>query len=218
MSTTVYIDGLNLYHRAVKGTPYKWLDLDALCKTLLPRAKINRLRYFTARVAALPHDMQAPDRQDIYFRALRTISNLTIHMGHFAYRPTLLPKFPLEYQNYTKPPKMVKVLRPVEKGSDVNLSTFLLVDCFINDFDEAVVISNDSDLALPIQMVTAKFGKTVGVINPNSNRREIGKVNKDLERAASSYMRMINIKVIANCQFPGELTDSQGKFSKPATW
>lgn len=209
---------MNLYHRAVKGTPYKWLHLAALCTTLLPKAKINKIRYFTARVDALPHDKQAPDRQDIYLRALRTIPNLTIHEGRFAFWPGLLPQFPLAYLNKAKPPQSVQVLRSVEKRSDVNLATYLLMDCFDNDFDEAVVISNDSDLALPIQMVTAKFGKTVGVINPNSNRRESGKVNKDLERAASSYMRMINIKVIANCQFPVELTDSQGKFSKPATW
>lgn len=209
---------MNLYHRAVKGTSYKWLDLAALCTTLLPKAKINKIRYFTARVDALPHDMQAPDRQDIYLRALRTISNLTIHEGRFAFWPALLPQFPLAYLNKAKPPQSVQVLRAIEKRSDVNLATYLLMDCFDNDFDEAVVISNDSDLALPIQVVTAKFGKTVGVINPNSNRRESGKVNKELERAASSYMRMINIKVIANCQFPGELTDSQGKFSKPATW
>jgi hypothetical protein len=27
----VYIDGFNLYYGAVKGSPYKWLDLAALC-------------------------------------------------------------------------------------------------------------------------------------------------------------------------------------------
>jgi hypothetical protein len=28
----VYIDGFNLYYGAVKGSPYKWLDLGALCQ------------------------------------------------------------------------------------------------------------------------------------------------------------------------------------------
>jgi hypothetical protein len=27
MNTFVYIDGFNLYYGAVKGTPYKWLDI-----------------------------------------------------------------------------------------------------------------------------------------------------------------------------------------------
>ena len=35
--TIVYVDGFNFYHGAVKGTPYKWLDLAALCQRMLPR-------------------------------------------------------------------------------------------------------------------------------------------------------------------------------------
>lgn len=32
----VYIDGFNLYYGALKGSPYKWLDLSALCHQMLP--------------------------------------------------------------------------------------------------------------------------------------------------------------------------------------
>jgi hypothetical protein len=35
MRTIVYIDGFNLYYGAVKGTPYKWLDLKSVCQKLL---------------------------------------------------------------------------------------------------------------------------------------------------------------------------------------
>jgi len=34
--TIVYIDGFNLYYRALKATPHKWLDLAALSKAVLP--------------------------------------------------------------------------------------------------------------------------------------------------------------------------------------
>jgi hypothetical protein len=27
MRANIYIDGFNLYYRALKGTPYRWLDL-----------------------------------------------------------------------------------------------------------------------------------------------------------------------------------------------
>ena len=109
---------------------------------------------------------------------------------------------------------MVQVLRTEEKGSDVNLATYLLVDCFDNDFDEAVIISNDSDLAFPIERVISQFGKVVGVINPHSRKRLSG----NLVRVASSHIRTINKKVLATCQFPTTLTDSKGTFTKPATW
>ena len=73
MGTNVYIDGFNLYNGSVKNTPYKWLDLGALCTTLLPGQTIHRIRYFTASVLRFPHDLQAPVRQNMYIRALGTI-------------------------------------------------------------------------------------------------------------------------------------------------
>ncbi len=32
MLTNVYVDGFNLYYGCLKGTPYRWLDLGALCQ------------------------------------------------------------------------------------------------------------------------------------------------------------------------------------------
>ena len=42
-------------------------------------------------------------------------------------------------------PKTVEVIKTEEKGSDVNLATYLLVDAFRRDAEAFVVISNDSD-------------------------------------------------------------------------
>ena len=49
MITNVYIDGFNLYYRALKDTPFRWLDLHKLAETLFPEDTINRVCYFTAR-------------------------------------------------------------------------------------------------------------------------------------------------------------------------
>ena len=35
------------------------------------------------------------------------------------------------------------------------------------DYEQAVVISNDADLALPIGMVRDKLGFPIGIVNPN---------------------------------------------------
>ena len=83
MKTNVYVDGFNLYYGAVKGTPYKWLDIDSLVRTIVKGVSINRIRYFTARVQARPHDVPQPDRQAAYIRALETIPHLTVHYGQF---------------------------------------------------------------------------------------------------------------------------------------
>ncbi len=81
--TNVYVDGFNLYYGAAKGTPYKWVNLATLCQRVLPNIHIHRIRYFTALVKALPSDQQTRMRQDFYLRALQTVPNLTIHLGHY---------------------------------------------------------------------------------------------------------------------------------------
>lgn len=65
MATNIYIDSFNLYYGSLRGTSLKWLNLGEMCRRLLPHRDINRIRFFTAHVNALPHDKQAPARQDI---------------------------------------------------------------------------------------------------------------------------------------------------------
>jgi len=216
VSTNIYIDGFNLYNGSVKNTPFKWLDLGALCARLLPGHQIKRIRYFTASVTAFPHDPNAPTRQDVYLRALATVPNLTIHKdGWFASNAVLLPQFPLAYRNPSKPPQLVQVQRMEEKRTDVDLATHLLIDCFDNDFDEAAVISNDSDLVLPIYLVKAKFGKRIGVINPHPP----DKMSGHLKRAADYHFRQINKSVLRACQFPPSVIDAQSRtITKPPSW
>ncbi|MCX6027672.1 MAG: NYN domain-containing protein, partial [Chloroflexi bacterium] len=83
MRTIAYVDGLNLYYRAVKGTPHKWLDLEALLRGLLrPENDLVRIRYFTADVSGR-RDPSAPLRQQAYLRALGRNSVVSIHKGNF---------------------------------------------------------------------------------------------------------------------------------------
>ena len=214
MTTNVYIDGFNLYYGALRGTPYKWLDLSEMCRRLLPDKEINRIRYFTAPVVPYPHDQDVSSRQNFYLRALETIPNLTIHYGRFSFHPVTAPVYPLTYSDPSAPPETVRILKAEEKRTDVNLATMLLIDCFDDDFNEAVVISNDSDLTLPIVYVVGKFGKRVGVINPHHHSR----VSRELSEAASWFYRRINRSVLANSQFPANMADARGAFRKPAQW
>ncbi|TAK60435.1 MAG: NYN domain-containing protein [Dehalococcoidia bacterium] len=216
MKTNVYIDGFNLFMGCLKGSPHKWLDLDALSIALFPTHEIHRIRYFTAPVVAFPHNADAPTNQLVYLRALATLKTVTIHKdGWFASHPVTLPQHPLTYPSGTSSgPKLVRVLKMEEKRTDVDIATHLLVDCFEDGFEQAVVISNDSDLATPISVVKNKFRKPVIVVNPH--RR--WKVSKHLVQAASNHLRAINPSVLRRCQFPPSLADSVGSFTKPTTW
>jgi hypothetical protein len=105
----------------------------------------------------------------------------------------------------------VKVIKTEEKGSDVNLATHLLLDGFRNDYELAVVVSNDSDLLLPIQVVTKQFRKPVGLLNPQKDPSV-----KLIPHVM--FVKNIRKNVLNNSQFPNVLTDGNGKFSKPITW
>lgn len=118
MKANVYVDGFNFYYGAVKGTPYKWLDIAAMCRMLLPGDTIRRIKYFTAPVHPRPKDPDQRLRQEAYFRALRTIPNLEIILGTFLTHEVIMP---LAGQTG----KYARVIKTEEKGSDVNIATHL---------------------------------------------------------------------------------------------
>jgi hypothetical protein len=211
VKTNVYIDGFNLYNRAVKNTPYKWLDLSKLCWSLLPTHQINCIRYFTALVLPRPSDLQQPQRQQIYLRTLRTIPNLTIHYGQFrdrrVRRPLVTPVPGVQ--------RYVEILDTEEKGSDVNLASLLLVDGYNKDYEQALVISNDSDLALPNRLVRENLNLPVGVVNPNVNPNQYTPI--ELSDAAT-FTRRLRTNTLRNSQFPPALRDAHGMITKPAGW
>jgi hypothetical protein len=208
LRTNVYIDGFNFYYRCVKGTPFKWLDVSKLATLVLPgNASVNRIRYFTARVTPLPGNPDAPIRQQIYLRALGTIPNLEITFGHFLTNETMMPLAAPAPGG----PKFVKVRRTDEKGSDVNLATYLLLDAFRKDCQAALVISNDSDLAEPIRLAREQFGLRIVLAVPPR------KPSVTLMKLAH-LIRRVRPGVLQASQFPDVLTDSVGTFRKPATW
>ncbi len=172
MRTIVYIDGFNLYYRALKGTPHKWLDIAAMSRAALPQnVRIERINYYTAHVSGRT-DPGAPRRQHAYLRAIATLPDVSIHYGNFlvtqkwaglvqppTFRPSLtLPPGP--------PPDVAFVWKTEEKGSDVNLGVHLVRDAFKGSFDSAAVLTNDTDLVEPIRIVTRELGLAVTLLTP----------------------------------------------------
>lgn len=207
VKTNVYVDGPNVYYGCLNGTRYKWLDLASLCRYLLPKDSIQRIRYFTAIVHAFPHDPDAPTRQAAYLRALATIPNLTIHYGHFlSTRRTMVLA-----SSKSNPPEKVEVIKTEEKGSDVNLATHLLLDGFRRDYECAVVVSNDSDLLEPIRVVRCELGLPVGLINPHRHP------SAALVPQAT-FIKQVRPGLLAKCRFPDTLTDASGVFHRPLAW
>ena len=124
--------------------------------------------------------------------------------------PRTAGRRPLAHQPASGP-RTVEILDTEEKGSDVNLASYLLLDGFEDEYEMAVVVSNDSDLQLPISMTRTKLGKQVGVFDPSRKR------SFELHSAASWY-RPLHQGPLGASQFPDTLSDGEGLITKPAGW
>lgn len=211
MKTNVYIDGFNFYYGCVKNTSYKWLDFRAFLAASYPRLTLNRIRYFTALVKSDITDQDRTNRQLIYIRALETIDHHSVHQGQFLRTQKngelLHPRVP----GVTR----VRISAWEEKGSDVNIATYLMLDAFNDDFEQAIVLSNDSDLAEPIRLVQVERGLSVGVLSPHNAS---GKPSFHLQRIAAFY-HQVDRSLLSTSQFPPRLADAQGRIiTKPRSW
>lgn len=234
--TGVYIDGLNFYYGALKGSPHKWLNLDEFAARLFPRDQIARIRYFTAVVNSRPNDPGIPVRHSTYLRALRTLPTTSIHLGRFASRvrarvladefehhtnlftPHFRPRplFSMMWNDKVRRRNgagtLARVVIEEEKGSDVNLGVHLVNDAARGRIDKALVISNDSDLAEALEL-TKEYGVSVGLLNPHASS-----TSKHL-REASSFVMPFRRESLALAQFPDTVTDHRGReIHKPKEW
>ncbi len=222
LKTSLYVDGFNLYYgafgreRGWASATYKWLDVVALAAHVWPAlAPVAKTRYFTALVKAPPNDPQMAVRQQAYLRALRSIG-VEVHLGTFKLRRRSVKLLGLPSQ---APPYTASIVLSAdaeigkydEKGSDVNLATYLVRDAAKGECTHAIVISNDSDLVEPLRVVRSDFLVDVYLINPQ--RRAVA----ELSRAAHGT-RDIALATLGACQLPSQLTDPVGNITKPARW
>ncbi len=97
------------------------------------------------------------------------------------------------------------------KGSDVNLGVHLVRDAFTGAFDEAAILTNDTDLVEPVRIVTQEVGLPVTLLSPE------GKPATSLANVAS-HVRHVR-PYIGACQLPDPVTLPGGKVVvKPPGW
>jgi hypothetical protein len=226
LRTTLYVDGFNLYYGAAKHTRLKWVNVIALAEAVLPGLKVTQTRYFTAMVKSSPTDPQQNLRQQIYIRALKTLPNLSVHLGRYQ-------EHKVWARNCNPPPDTVQFFKTEEKGSDVNIATYMLADAFRNTCDQLVLITNDSDLAEPIRIINTELGRRVLVLNPHSAdtaARATARCGRLIQHRPSVHLQRVahRVKDIRsdgnNChmtvaQFPHSIQDKKGRtITIPSAW
>jgi uncharacterized LabA/DUF88 family protein len=217
MKTFVYIDGFNLYYRALKnnGLGMKWLNLDKFVKKLLPNNDIVLINYYTARVSSRSNP-NSPKNQQVFFNALGTLSNVKIHLGQFLVHSIWAyinqpPEFRPPVQNIKS--RLVKILKTEEKGSDVNMASHLVRDAFLGSFECAAILTNDTDLVEPIRIVTNEVKLPIILLSPDLKNNPAQKL---IDVATS--VRRIRKSHITLSQFPDIITNGNKIITKPSTW
>ena len=209
----VYVDGFNFYYAAFRGKHsraprLKWLDISEFSRLLLPGHDVQLVRYFTAAVKPVEWDPSQHLRQGAYLRALASLPEVSVHKGSFARWKVRRPLVNAPPEG----PQMALVWDTKEKGSDVNLATYLLLDAFEGSYETAIVISDDSDLLEPVRVVRERLGKRVGVIRVRTDRGSVfrGKVDLLLEARAWHFEQ---------AQLPDEVQLRSGVVvSRPTAW
>ncbi|MGN6271781.1 MAG: NYN domain-containing protein [Protaetiibacter sp.] len=212
-TVALYIDGFALYKALLQHTypQYKWLDLEALSRRLFPQREVVRVKYFSAQLKPRTNDRGIGQRQQVYWRALGTTQVETIE-GKFSFVKQRLPLHP---ERIDHDGKVITVLvkRPEEKGSDVALASHLILDALDGVADSYAILTNDSDLAPPVEMLTQR-GHDVSLVSVAG-----ANYNKAFDAAGIRTVRQIRRGTLRASQFPRVLVDEQGRaIRKPPSW
>src|SRR6187549_147954 len=220
-----------------QGQPgWRWLDVRALIEDSFSAdwrsrgAILDRVVYCTARVSGL-RDPTSPRDQDVYIRAMKANGSIdAVEFGNFVSRvkyaplavkrpsgkPELVrPTWPIQVQDgssgsrHSEAVFIASYLRQEEKASDVNVATHLLLDVLREDVEAAVVVSNDSDLKLPIR--EARQRVPVGLINPGDGHLAGGLKGEASEGAGGHWW----VSLDASRYTAHQLPDPVNGLSKP---
>lgn len=230
-----YIDGYNLYNGALrKRSNLKWLNLDTFCKDQMPDYELGTIYFFTAQAKSRFAGDDSPELQEKYLRVLRN-QGVQVVRGKFrkdvkwlrlaesrrtqVIQPLMPRHLGLTQHALNKSLKLAlpdapkaQVYAMQEKGSDVNLASYLLRDSYSLSMSAALVITGDSDLTTPIKFAVEK-GIVVKVLVPNQHQPAGGL------SAVASALAHIRTSELEQHQLPPTYTAPSGrKITKPQKW
>ena len=234
LRTRVYIDGYNFYYGRLKGTPYKWLDLVKLFQAhVIPSIKYEidakvvdfqltspAVKFFTAKI--FESAAKSPDSvssQAAYHQALKTQhpKEVEIIEGYYAKHEmhvrTIDPSNP---KNPYKNCQVISAWKLEEKQSDVNLARHLYSDAISKSIDHAIVVTNDTDIAPALKMVTEHTAVTIGLVVPSKESQR--NANIDLSKYAKWVRSHLVDGELRLSELPHVIPAGRKVIKKPISW
>ena len=206
--TIIYVDGFNLYYGFLKGSIYKWLDLKSLFTKLLDsNHEVVEIKYFTSLISYRSGNEDSMIRQKIYLKAIEAFTpEINIYYGHYLTHS-------VKAKVVTPPPDFIKIYKTEEKGTDVNIAVHLINDAWLDHYDCALLVSNDSDLAESLRLVKSQHNKQIGLAFPSTDPRR--RPSRELIKH-TDFVKQIRHSILADSQLPNFIPDTQ--IYKPKKW
>jgi uncharacterized LabA/DUF88 family protein len=188
-----FIDGFNVYHAIdeLRAEHLKWVNLRSLMECFIDPAahEIVSVFYFTAHAEWL---IDPCARHKEYVNALRHYG-VTPVLGSFKDKPARCNGCGATWTAHE------------EKQSDVNIAVYMLGEAARDQFDQAFLVTRDSDLVPAVRLVRELYPeKRVKVIAPPGRRH-----SKELW-AASTHRAAIQRVHVERCLMPEEVCDASG--------
>lgn len=225
MDTIVYIDGYNLYYGRLKHTPYKWLNPFKLFQTILkvqdPSSNITKIKYFTAPVKAnfASHGQASVAAQNSYHRALKHLygNRFDIIQGYHTVEKGNSPRYekPIDKNN------RVAIWKFEEKQTDVNIALHMYRDALNENILQQVLVSNDSDLELPLKLIKEdKSNIVIGLITPRKKptSSHIRSPNENLSLLSNWTRHHILDEECQRAQLDEKISTLKKPILKPKYW
>lgn len=198
---SAFIDGFNLYHAIddLGRNELKWLNLRTLLEEFIDKKTqvLGDVYYFSAYADWHP---QKRTRHMVYVRALKN-EKVTPVMGKFKEKEVSCQRCGHTWKMHE------------EKETDVNIAVFLVREAYNDSYDQAIIVSGDSDLVPPVRLLKDIFPrKKVKVICPPERLH-----SKELGSIAHKRAKIKTIHLERNL-FPDKIASNNGLILRPRNY
>ncbi len=150
----IFIDGSNFYHSLQSNFHKTNMDFEHFCNFLIKEDLLVKIFYYNSPVYQSDNP-EAYKKQQSFFAYLNKVKRLELFLGRLEKR-----------DNNHK----------AEKGVDVKLAIDMLSNAYNNNYDVAILISNDADFVPAIKEVQT-LGKSVyNVAFPKSKSYHLSQI------------------------------------------
>ena len=171
----VFIDGSNFYHGLSRYVGQTRIDFQALCRLLCGSdRRLIHGHYYNVPLRQADNPVLYAGQQR-FLAQLRRIPHFTVHLGRLVNRsreetcPTCSTVYSVAYQT--------------EKGVDVQLAAHMLTFAFDDQYDTAILVSNDGDF-------TPVVGEVLRLNKRAENAEFPQRLPSFLSKSCSSIVRL----------------------------